>query len=98
MGNLKNLIRKIFMPSINSQYEFTLPIKSESDSNIENVEISFKKDAGKGTPAMMSYAEECSRRGFVFKNVKSVHMRNVNVENQIGPVYDSEGCDEIVYE
>ena len=38
MGNLKNLIRKIFMPSINSQYEFTLPIKSESDSDIENVE------------------------------------------------------------
>lgn len=26
------------MPSINSQYEFTLPIKSESDSDIENVE------------------------------------------------------------
>lgn len=38
MENLKNLIRKIFMPSINSQYEFTLPIKSESDSDIENVE------------------------------------------------------------
>ena len=27
MGNLKNLIRKIFMPSINSQYEFTLRIR-----------------------------------------------------------------------
>lgn len=79
-------------------YFYGLPEMPIGEINIENVDISFKKDAGKGTPAMMSYAEECSRRGFVFKNVKSVHMRNVNVENQIGPVYDSEGCDEIVYE
>ncbi len=38
MGDLKNFIKKIFMPSIDSSYEFTLPIKSESDLDIENTE------------------------------------------------------------
>lgn len=38
MESLKNIIKKVFMPYTDSDYEFTLPIKSESDLNTENIE------------------------------------------------------------
>lgn len=40
---------------------------------------------------MMSFAEECLRRGFVFKNVKEINLKNVKVENQLGEKIDIEG-------
>lgn len=78
-------------------YFYGLPEMPVEEINIENVHITFKDDAGKGTPAMMSFAEECSRKGFVFKNVKRVRMSNIRMENQIGPVYEAESNEEVIY-
>lgn len=70
-------------------YFYGLPEQHIKEVIVRNSTISFKKDAGKGTPAMMSFAEECSKKGFVFNNVDNVVIENVKMEGQIGEFYST---------
>ena len=74
-----------------SGYFYGLPEMPIQQININDSEFTFKEDAKADTPAMMSFAEECLRRGFVFKNVKEINLKNVEVENQLGEKIDIEG-------
>ena len=56
---------------------------------VRNSFISFKEDAGEGTPAMMSFAEVCSKRGFVFNNVDKAVIENVKMVGNVGEFYSS---------
>ena len=40
---------------------------------------------------MMSFAEVCLKRGFVFKNVSTVNVNNVTLCGQIGKEIEVEG-------
>ena len=70
-------------------YFYGLPEQHIKEIVIRNSSISFKKDAGEGTPAMMSFAEVCSKRGFVFNNVDKVTLENVKMEGHVGDFYTS---------
>ena len=47
---------------------------------------------------MMTDAEVCSKRGFVFKNVKKVNIHNVKMEGQVGQIYEAFGNEELNYD
>ena len=57
-----------------------------------------KEDAKEDTPAMMSFAEVCLKRGFVFKNVKNINLKNVKLEGFVGKQIDIEGNNNYHYE
>lgn len=71
-----------------SRYFYGLPEMPIQQININDSEFTFKEDAKVDTHAMMSFSEECLRRGFVFKNVKEINLKNVKVENQLGEKID----------
>ena len=70
-------------------YFYGLPEQHIKEIVVRNSSISFKEDAGEGNPAMMSFAEKCSKRGFVFNNVDRVVLDNVKMMGQIGELYSS---------
>ena len=60
----------------------------KSDSRlINNALITFKKDTGEGYPAMMSFIEKCSKKGFVLNNVDKIVLINVKMDGNIGDYY-----------
>lgn len=79
-------------------YFYGLPEQFIGEIDILDSLFEFKSDAGKGTPAMMSFAEECSKKGFVFNNVKKVVIKNVTMLGQEGPVYNVNNVEGIEYE
>ena len=70
-------------------YFYGLPEQHIKEVVVKNAYISFKEDAGEGHPAMMSFAETCSKRGFVFNNVDKVEIDNVKLVGNIGEFYSS---------
>lgn len=70
-------------------YFYGLPEQHIKEVVIKNSKISFKEDAGSGNPAMMSFAEICSKRGFVFNNVDKATIENVTMTGQVGELYSS---------
>lgn len=81
-----------------SGYFYGLPEMPIQQININDSKFSFKEDAKEDTPAMMSFAEVCLRRGFVFKNVKEINLKNVEVFNQLGKTIDIEGNEVYTHE
>ena len=81
-----------------SGYFYGLPEMPIEEININNSEFSFKEDAKEDTPAMMSFAEVCLKRGFVFKNVKNINLKNIKVEGFVGKQIDIEGNENYKYE
>lgn len=79
-------------------YFYGLPEMPIQQININDSELSFKDDAKADTPAMMSFAEECLRRGLVFKNVKEINLKNVRIDNQLGKKIDIEGNEVYTHE
>lgn len=79
-------------------YFYGLPEMPIQQININDSELSFKDDAKADIPAMMSFAEECLRRGLVFKNVKEINLKNVRIENQLGEKIDIEGNEVYTHE
>lgn len=78
-------------------YAYGLPEQVIGEINIEDSEFSFKEDAGSGTPVMMTDAEVCSKKAFTFRNVRKVSLKNVKVEGNVGPIYETSGNEEIYY-
>ncbi len=70
-------------------YFYGLPEQHIKEVIIRNAFVSFKEDAGEGTPAMMSFAEKCSKRGFVFNNVDKAIIENVKMVGNEGEFYTS---------
>ena len=70
-------------------YFYGLPEQHIKEVVVRNSFISFKEDAGEGTPAMMSFAEVCSKRGFVFNNVDKAVIENVKMVGNVGEFYSS---------
>ncbi|MGM9858750.1 MAG: glycoside hydrolase family 28 protein [Bacilli bacterium] len=65
-------------------YFYGLPEMPISEIVIEDSSFSFKEKASEGTPAMMSFAEVCSKRGFIFRNVNKVKLKNVELKGYVG--------------
>lgn len=74
-----------------SGYFYGLPEQPIKEISINNSSFSFKENAESGTPAMMSFAEECLKRGFVFRNVKTVNINNVSLTGNEGEFMFLEG-------
>lgn len=70
-------------------YFYGLPEQHIKEVVIKDSKVSFKEDAGSGNPAMMSFAEICSKRGFVFNNVDKAVIENVEMQGQVGEIYSS---------
>ena len=68
-------------------YFYGLPEQHIKEVVIKNALITFKKDAGEGYPAMMSFIEKCSKKGFVLNNVDKVVLINVKMDGNIGDYY-----------
>lgn len=60
-------------------YFFGLPEQPIAEINIENCSFTYKEDASEGCPAMMSFAEKVSKRGFSINYVKKVNLKNVKL-------------------
>ena len=74
-----------------SGYFYGLPEMPIKEININDSYFDFKENAEEGTPAMMSFAEVCLKKGFVFKNVHTVNINNVTLCGQIGKEIEVEG-------
>lgn len=74
-----------------SGYFYGLPEQPIKEININHSTFSFKEDAKEDTPAMMSFAEVCLKRGFVFRNVKNVNIKNVSLKGNVGDFMFLEG-------
>ena len=81
-----------------SGYFYGLPEMPIEEININDSYFNFKEDAKEDTPAMMSFAEVCLKRGFVFKNVKNINLKNVKLEGFVGKQIDIEGNNNYHYE
>lgn len=79
-------------------YFYGLPEQPIGEIIIENANISFKKEAGRGFPAMMSYVDEQSKLGLYFNGVKSVKLKNVTIDGQVGERVILENIDSFVEE
>lgn len=76
-------------------YFYGLPEMKIEEINIIDSSFSFKEECGEGTPAMMSFAEVCSKKGFICKNVRKVNISGVNVYGAEGPLIEKEGVEEV---
>jgi hypothetical protein len=47
---------------------------------------------------MMSFAEECSKKGFIFYNVNKVLLKNIKMFGQEGEIYELNNVKDIDYE
>ena len=63
---------------------------------IENVNFTFKEDAGAGMPAMMDYIEPECRRGLYFNCVRKVRLKNVTMSGQEGHRLITINVDEVI--
>lgn len=63
---------------------YGLPEQPIAGVTIENVSFSFKKDAGSGYPAMMSFIPEHRRKGLIFREVGSVRLKNITLSGVDG--------------
>jgi len=77
-------------------YFYGLPEQKIGEIHLKNVNVSFKLFAKKGNPAMMSFAEELSKSGFVFNNVNKVILENVKVSGCKNKDINLNGVEDIV--
>jgi polygalacturonase len=61
-----------------------LPERPIGGVTLENVRFTVNPDAGEGRPAMMTHIEKHSKRGLVFRNVKHVSLKNVELKGAEG--------------
>ena len=73
---------------------YGLPEQPIEEVTIENVSFSFKEDAGRGYPAMMSHIEEHHKTGLYFNNVRRVALKNVMITGAEGPAVIRENVEE----
>ena len=74
-------------------YFYGLPEMPIEEIVIEDSYFSFKDEASSGTPAMMSFAEVCCKNGFIFRNVKKVKIKDVELVGYVGEKVILDGND-----
>lgn len=79
-------------------YFYGLPEKKIERIIMENIHITYAKEAKAGTAAMMTGCNVTSKQGIYIRNVNHLSLKNVVVEGNSGEVFDMEGVDEIVRE
>lgn len=77
-------------------YFWGLPESVIEEVEMENVRISFAKDAQKGRAAMMNGCDEGSRQGIFIRNAAKVVMKNVSLSGCAGKEVDLENVDEFI--
>ncbi len=76
-------------------YFYGLTEQPVGSVTIENVSFSYKANASRGCPAMMSYAEEVSKMGLYFNSVQKVTLKNVTIDGQDGEEIVKENVGEV---
>ncbi len=76
-------------------YFYGLPEQPIGEINIENCSFKYKKEASEGCPAMMSFAEKVSKRGFSINYVKKVALKNVTLDGNMGDKFVLNSVDEV---
>lgn len=61
-----------------------LPEQPIEEIVLHDIYVSFAKDAKKGIPAMANNVPECSREGFIIKNVVHIDEKNVIIDKKAG--------------
>ncbi len=65
-------------------YCYGLPEMPIKEVEIRNVSFTVKPDASHGCCAMMTDAEDCSKRGIILHNVENAVIENVTINGQVG--------------
>lgn len=77
-------------------YFYGLPESKIEQVDMENVHITYAKDAVPGTAAMMQGCERTCRKGIFARNIKKLTMKNVVIEGCDGEPLDIEAVDEVI--
>nr|WP_296486988.1 glycoside hydrolase family 28 protein [uncultured Acetatifactor sp.] len=75
-------------------YFYGLPESKIESVEMENVYISYAKNAQPGVAAMMTGCEKDSRKGIFVRNAERVTLKNVILEGNSGEALDIEGVDQ----
>lgn len=81
-----------------SVYFYGLPEKKIESIYMENVSISFAKDAKTGVAAMMDDCEPSSKKGIYLHNINKVTLKNVEVAGYEGEPFIINEVDELIQE
>lgn len=65
---------------------------------LENISVTFAKDAKPHVPAMQNFATEKCRLGFYLDNVREIEVRNVKMKGQVGEMLIADHYDKITTE
>lgn len=93
-------IKRLYFTNIKAEnchvaasFFYGLPEKKIERIELRNVEVSFAEDAKKGTPAMLSGMDECSKKGFLINNVETLVCDNVKISGQEGEAFETANVD-----
>ena len=93
-------IKRLYFTNIKAEnchvaasFFYGLPEKKIERIELRNVEVSFAEDAKKGTPAMLSGMDECSKKGFLINNVETLVCDNVKIYGQEGEAFETANVD-----
>ncbi len=75
-----------------------LPESPIDEVELENIRITFAKDAKPAVPAMQNFAKKRCRLGLYLDNVRKIRIRNVTVEGADGKKLIVDHCDELLTE
>lgn len=92
--SLKNINAKNFEYA--AGYFYGLPEKYIYEIKIADSTFTPKGECREGTPIMMDEASKCSKKGFIAKNVRSVNLKNVKLDNIVGKRIDIENVSEVI--
>ncbi|MDF2803572.1 MAG: glycoside hydrolase family 28 [Anaerocolumna sp.] len=81
-----------------SVYFYGLPEKKIQSITMENIRISFAKEAQTGVADMMDGCEPSCKQGIFLHNIEKVHLKNVRVEGYIGEPLILNEIDELIQE
>lgn len=79
-------------------YFYGLPEKKIERIEMENVHITYAKDAVEGKAAMMTGCETTCRKGIFARNVDQFILKNVQLEGIEGKAYDIEQVNQLIQE
>lgn len=74
-------------------YFYGLPEKKIESIVMENIDITYAKNAAEGTAAMMFGCEPSCRKGIYVRNVRNLTLKNVTMKGNEGKAFDIEDVD-----
>lgn len=77
-------------------YLYGLPEQKIREVILEDIHVTYAKDAQKGEPAMMDGIEPCSRLGVFAQNIEELVLRDVRIDGQEGEAFLLADIDRLV--